>query len=249
LKALNLPDSHCKSCHLAQNGGSRIGCARVMAACLLNLSILSPWQACQAQTVAPASAPGIAKPLSSKPTPSLALSTTFSGLEWKALTPTQQIALKPLAGTWANLSDPQKRKWISLSANFALMTPNDQSKLHTRMTQWAALSPKEREQARLNFAEALKIAPEQKNEKWQAYQALPPEEKQKLATATRPKPPSTALAAQPVAPGKLNQVPLKKIAGTVGSPSSAVLAPGRIASAERPASTPPPAASDDTPKP
>lgn len=233
-----------------------------------------------AQINTPVSASSTAKMLPvSKPVSGLTLPTTFAGLDWKALTPAQQLALKPLAGKWTDLSDPQRRKWISLSANFALMTPGDQAKLHTRMAQWATLSPKEREQARLNFAEVQKIAPEQKTEKWQTYQALPPEEKQKLAITTRPKPPSTALAAKPEPPGKLNQVPLKNTTGGLGisvsaaamptiivqpairprasapqsaasAPNLAASAPNLAASAPNPAaSAPQPAASNDTPKP
>ena len=177
--------------------------------------------------------------------------TTFTGLDWQALTAAQKLALRPLAGKWNDLSDPQKRKWISLCANFALMSTGDQAKLHARMDQWAALSPKQREQARLNFAEVQKIAPEQKNEKWQAYQALSVEEKQKLATVTRPKPPSTALAAKPVPPGKLNQVQLQKDGRGLGIPTSTVPVPSKTAAPTRQqrASAPHATASDEAAKP
>ena len=129
---------------------------------------------------------------------------------WAELTPAQQQALAPLAGTWRSLGEPHKRKWIALSQNFATMTPADQALLHSRMTEWAALSPQQRTRARLNFAEAKKVAPSDKRAKWEAYQALPPEEKRKLAAraaATRPAPPATAAAARPVPPQKLVRVP------------------------------------------
>ena len=48
------------------------------------------------------------------------------------------------------------------------------------MTEWVALSPNQRSEARLNFAEARKLPPEEKKAKWQAYQALSAEERQKL---------------------------------------------------------------------
>jgi hypothetical protein len=143
------------------------------------------------------------------------LSTSFSSLDWASLTPQQHLSLKPLDASWKSLSDAQKRKWLSMSASYPQMNPADQLKLHARMAQWAALSSRQREQARLNFAEVQKVSPDQKNEKWQAYQALSPEEKQKLAKSAQPKPPSTALAAQPVAPGKLNRLPLTGSTGPV----------------------------------
>lgn len=142
----------------------------------------------------------------------------FSSLEWDALTAAQKVALKPLAGHWGHLSDPQKRKWISLSTNYLQMTVEDQTKLHARMAQWAELSPKQRAQARLNFAELKKVAPEQKSEQWQAYQALSAQEKQALAKSAQPKPPRTALAAQPVASDKISRLPIQKNATGIPLP-------------------------------
>jgi len=150
-----------------------------------------------------------------------ALPKSFSSLDWNSLTPAQHIALKPLATSWTNLSDGQKRKWITLSANYPQMSVTEQTKLHERMAQWASLTPRQREQARLNFAETKQITPEQKNEKWQAYQALSPEEKQKLAKSAQPIPPRTALAAQPAASDKISRMPMKKTSGGVALTTSA----------------------------
>lgn len=144
----------------------------------------------------------------------------FSSLDWNSLTVAQKIALQPLAANWATLSDAQKRKWISLSTNFPTMNPVEQAKLHARMAQWAALSAKQREQARLNFAELKEVAPEQKSEKWQAYQALSVQEKQELAKSAQAKPPRTALAATPVASDKINRLPIQKNAAGVALPLS-----------------------------
>lgn len=145
---------------------------------------------------------------------------TFQSLDWATLSGPQQAALKPLAAQWKNLSNVQKRKWVSLSTNFAQMNAAEKSKLHERMVQWAALSPRQREQARLNFAEIQKITPQQKNEKWQAYQALSPEAKQKLVKSAQPKPPRTALATKPAPPEKLHRVPVAKDAKGIVLPAS-----------------------------
>ncbi len=74
------------------------------------------------------------------------------------------------------------------------------------MTEWVALSPQQRTEARLNFGETQQIAPDDKKAKWEAYQALSPEEKRKLAAGAA-KPPATAAAVKPVTPEKLANVP------------------------------------------
>jgi hypothetical protein len=125
---------------------------------------------------------------------------------WSQLTPAQQQALAPLASTWDVVSESQKRKWLALSRNFPSMSGEEQAKLHSRMSEWAALSPQQRTLARLNFGQTQQLSPDDKKAKWEAYQALPPEEKRKLA-ASAAKPPATAAAVKPVPPEKLANVP------------------------------------------
>jgi hypothetical protein len=143
---------------------------------------------------------------------------------WGQLTPAQQQALAPLAVTWNTLSEVQKRKWLALSQNFPGMSGAEQAKLHSRMSDWVALSPQQRTQARLNFGETKQLAPDDKKAKWEAYQALPPEEKRKLA-ASAAKPPATAPALKPVPPEKRAEVPKPK--PVTKSPRIAA-APGQI---------------------
>jgi hypothetical protein len=129
---------------------------------------------------------------------------------WSELTPQQQQSLAPLGGSWKKLSAAHKAKWIALSANYPTLPPAEQQLLHSRMGEWAALSPQQRTQARLNFAESSKVAPDDKKAKWEAYQALPPEEKRKLAAganAAKPPPPPTAPAVRPVPQQKLANIP------------------------------------------
>jgi hypothetical protein len=125
---------------------------------------------------------------------------------WSELAPAQQQALAPLAAKWDTVSDAQKRKWLALSQNFPAMSGAEQAKLHSRMSEWVALSPQQRTQARLNFGETKQLSPDDKKAKWEAYQALPAEEKRKLA-ASAPKPPATAAAVKPVSPEKLADIP------------------------------------------
>lgn len=128
---------------------------------------------------------------------------------WSELTPAQQQALAPLAAKWDTVSEVQKRKWLALSQNFPKLSADEKAKLHSRMTEWVALSPQQRTQARLSFGETKQLSPDDKKAKWEAYQALPPEEKSKLAAGAA-KPPATAAAIKPIAPEKLAVVPKPK---------------------------------------
>ena len=130
---------------------------------------------------------------------------------WSELTPGQRHALAPLASNWSTISEAQKRKWLEISKNYASLSPEGQATLNGRMNEWVLLSPQQRAQARLNFGKtkelSRQLSPEEKNAQWQAYQALSPEEKQKLAAKASPKPAGAATAVKPVAPQKLATVP------------------------------------------
>ncbi|MGH6625786.1 MAG: DUF3106 domain-containing protein [Burkholderiaceae bacterium] len=142
--------------------------------------------------------------------PATPLASASSRPSWNELTPAQQQALRPLAGVWSSLDEARKRKWLALSQNYPHMPAAEQSKLHSRMTEWAALSPQQRSQARLNFAETKQLAPADKAAQWEAYQALSPEQKQKLAAGAATKPPGAATAVKPVPRQKLAEIPTAK---------------------------------------
>jgi hypothetical protein len=148
---------------------------------------------------------------------------------WAELTPQQQQSLAPLAATWRVLGEAHKRKWLALSENYPTMPPAEQALLHSRMTEWAALSPRQRTLARLNFAEAKKVSPRDKRAKWEAYQALSPEEKHRLAAAAaKPAAPPTALAVQPVPQQKLARIPRPRRAGSAARMAVLPVLPGRV---------------------
>lgn len=147
-----------------------------------------------------------------------------SGPTWKELTAAQRTALAPLSASWEQLAEGHKRKWIALAANYAKLPPAEQAKLHSRMSEWAALSPQQRAQARLNFGEAQQVSPDEKRAKWEAYQALPPEDRRKLREDASARRPATAAAAiKPVPPQKLASVP--KSAADEGKPARIIVAP------------------------
>ena len=123
---------------------------------------------------------------------------------WDKLTPDQKVALQPLSANWTSLTEGHKRKWLAVSANFVQFSPEDKTKLHSRMTEWSGLSAKQREQARINFAQNKKLTASDKQAKWETYKALPPETKQALANINvAPKPTGAATATKPVSKDKL----------------------------------------------
>ena len=145
---------------------------------------------------------GVGKPLATTPAKA-----TASGQSWAELTPTQQQALMPLASSWnTGMSEAQRRKWLKISKNFPSLSPQEQAVMYSRMKEWVSLTPQQRAQARLNFGKTRELSKqlpsEEKKTKWQAYQALSAEEKQKLAKAG-PKPAGAAAAVKPVARQKL----------------------------------------------
>jgi hypothetical protein len=168
-----------------------------------------------------------AKPVVAKPT-------------WAELTPMQQQALKPLASSWDTVSEAQKRKWLEISKNYPSLSPEEQAVMHSRMNEWVTLSPQQRAQARLNFAKTKELSrqltPEEKKAKWQTYQALSPEEKQKLAAKAPPKPTGAATAVKPVAPQKLASVPPHPV--KAASKPGSKITPLQPATAATPAALP-----------
>lgn len=145
-------------------------------------------------------------------TPSMAPATRPA---WGELTAGQRQALAPLYPHWDTLSENHKRKWIAISRNFDNWSSEEQSKMHGRMSAWAGLSTVERDQARLNYAEARKVNVDEKKARWEAYQALSDEQRDKLASSTAPKRPGVA------APAKLNRGPeMVKLVPAGGDPRS-----------------------------
>lgn len=149
---------------------------------------------------------------------------------WAELTPAQQAALQPLGPSWSGMSADQQRKWLALARNFQQLSPAERSLLHARMTEWANLSPVQRSQARLNFAQTQQLSTDQKKAEWQAYQALPLEQKQRLAAGGQALPSGAAPARQPVDPRKL--VPVPRPPAQAAAPARP--RPARPASAPRP---------------
>jgi Protein of unknown function (DUF3106) len=106
---------------------------------------------------------------------------TAGGPAWSALTPVQQSALAPLKRDWQGIDAQRKQKWLEIAARFPAMPAEERQRIQERMSEWAQMSPDERGRARLQFQEARQISPQDRQARWDAYLALPPEEREALA--------------------------------------------------------------------
>jgi hypothetical protein len=129
---------------------------------------------------------------------------------WESLDKYQRNALAPLEKSWPRLSEGQKRKWLAIVQTYASLGPQEREKIHSRMVEWAALSPRDRELARLNFAHSKVINQSDRAANWEAYQALSPSERRKLAEGAKNKPVGAAVAVKPVEHEKLTPVPVTR---------------------------------------
>jgi Protein of unknown function (DUF3106) len=159
----------------------------------------SPVIAVMGSNVQATTASGAAPP--ANPTPASAA--------WQSLSRRQKLALAPLAREWHELSAQQRQKWLALSKNFSQISDEEQLTLHSRMREWAALSPRQRSQARFHFNTTQAISAQDKRAQWEAYQALTEQEKRKLSSGPKPPaksgarsfaPPSARLVSPPLLP-------------------------------------------------
>ena len=127
------------------------------------------------------------------------------GPRWQDLRPAERSVLKPLERDWASIDASRKQKWRDIAARHPSLPPAEQARISQRMTAWASMTPAERGRARLNFQEARQLTPQDRQARWDAYQALPPERRQQLAT--RAVPPAPPRPADDGSQGKSNIVP------------------------------------------
>ncbi|MBV8125571.1 MAG: DUF3106 domain-containing protein [Burkholderiaceae bacterium] len=154
-------------------------------------------------------------PMAPAPLP-LAPSTLTGGPDWVQLTPAQKQVLSPLQTDWNQLDSAQKSKWLEVAARFHTITPDEQTRIHQRMTDWARLSPTQRQQARVAFQTTQRLQVHDIEAKWDAYQSLPPERRaelaakaaQKAAAHKQPHPHANGLPPQGLT--KNNLVPISK---------------------------------------
>ena len=104
-----------------------------------------------------------------------------AGVRWRELSPQQREALAPLEREWPAIDASRKQKWVTLAGRFPSLGVEERARITARMSDWARLTPTERGQARIRFEEVRQVPAPDRNARWEAYQALPPDTKQQFA--------------------------------------------------------------------
>ena len=160
------------------------------------------------------------KPAASNPSArSTAPSPVDQGPTWATLKPAQREALKPLERDWPGIDGQRKQKWLDIADRFPAMPPPDQARMQARMAEWAKLTPTERGQVRLNYQEAKQTPAGNRQASWEAYQALPPEQRRELAGRAAP---PTAIAGVKASPSASGAGPIGAVVKPVARPEKLV---------------------------
>ena len=174
----------------------------------------------------------VAAPPSAAATAPVQAKADAGGPRWADLSPAHRKVLAPLSGDWNGLDARSKERWMDVAGRYPKMAPDEQQRANQRMGEWARMTVAERTQARMNFQETRNVSKEERDARWQAYQALPDEKKRELA-AKRIAAPSSAASANVAAvrrhmPPPLDTVqPKNNVVGTA--------APARTAAGSAPA--------------
>lgn len=105
---------------------------------------------------------------------------------WDALSQAQRQILAPLQRDWPSIDAARRDKWLEVAARYPSMPVAERQRLQERMSSWARLTPNERARARVQFQETRLLPAEEKQARWEAYQALSEEERSSLAQRARP---------------------------------------------------------------
>lgn len=104
-----------------------------------------------------------------------------SRADWSSLSAQQRSVLAPLQRDWGTITPAQQQKWVEVANRYPSMPPDERSRVQQRMGEWSRLSASERARARLNFQESRQLSREERQQQWEAYRALPPDQRRALA--------------------------------------------------------------------
>ncbi len=128
------------------------------------------------------------------------------------MTLAQRQALGPLERDWSSIDGTRQQKWLDVASRFDKLPPDDRERVQQRMADWSRMSPDERSRARLNYQELrIETAPDERQSRWESYQALPESQRRELAKRAN------------AAPSQ--QTPTTKPARLDGTKSAVVTAP------------------------
>ena len=150
---------------------------RAALRCSLTLCALVYGSILAAAQAQPAAAPAPRQASAAKP---------GEGPAWHSLTPSQREALQPLERDWSGIDANRKQKWLEIAKQYPRLPSPEQSRMQTRMAEWAQLTPQERGQVRQQYQEAKRVAPQDRQASWEAYQALPADQRRQFTARAAP---------------------------------------------------------------
>jgi hypothetical protein len=175
------------------------------------------WAVCALGLVLAASVPAQPQPSPVKRPP-----IESPGPSWQSLTAKQRATLAPLQNDWASIDGPRKAKWLDIAARYPKLPASEQQRLQARMTEWSRMTPSERARARLNYQEVKQLPNEERQDRWQAYQALPEDQRKALANrgkgGAQSKAPQRGTKPPPEFGAKRNIVPNPSLSGGPSRP-------------------------------
>jgi len=115
-----------------------------------------------------------------------ALADTEKGAPWARLTVAQQQALAPLQRDWALIDAQRKQKWLELAERMPKLPADERQLIQARMAEWARMTPAQRAGARAQFQETRQLTVDERQARWQEYQALPDDQRRQLARQAKP---------------------------------------------------------------
>jgi Protein of unknown function (DUF3106) len=142
--------------------------------------------------------------------------------DWARLNPQQRSVLAPLERDWSRVTPAQQQKWLEVASRYNTLPPEDKTRVQQRMAEWSQLSPQERARARLNFQEARPLGREERQQQWEAYRALPPEQRRELAERSRPADNTAKRAPRPQADEPAGAVKSNVVRSPVAPPAQPV---------------------------
>ncbi|MEY2843985.1 MAG: hypothetical protein RI920_2022 [Pseudomonadota bacterium] len=118
-------------------------------------------------------------------TPSRAAASTLpiksdANAAWHQLSGAQRQVLAPLQEHWAGMDDISRDKWLGVAERYPKLSPAEQGRVRERMAQWSKVPAQERGEARLRFQQSRQLTPDERQKKWEAYQALSAEDRTDL---------------------------------------------------------------------
>ncbi|MDP4300109.1 DUF3106 domain-containing protein [Leptothrix discophora] len=116
---------------------------------------------------------------------------------WSELSAREQQTLQPLKEQWGTIDAVRKQKWRDIAERFPAMTADQQARTTSRMAEWAAMSPAQRNAARLQFEQVRQVPASERQARWDAYQSLPTEQREALLKQAEQRPAAADTARPP----------------------------------------------------